>query len=197
MSGQPADDGAGDQAGAPSADDAPPPKPRIRIDGETVRAYLRLLDFGAIPDTKLGWAIRASVVVLSVAVLWQRVQIATAPMLRAKQPAPIASADIEGYRFRLPEEKRREIFEQLATAELAERERAISKNTWAGHLWSREDDRGHYERVAARSVAAKYRVSLSQVYLVLDEGLRNHWPAPNGEPLPATTPPLSIRSNSW
>jgi hypothetical protein len=96
----------------------------------------------------------------------------------------------------LDEATRKAIFAELAAAELAERKRAIAQNTWNGHAWSQEDDRGHYERVAARAAAAKYRVSLSQIYLVLDEGLREHWPSPEGAPLTATTPPLSIRS-TW
>ena len=39
------------------------------------------------------------------------------------------------------------------SAENAERKRAIEQNTWKGHLWSREDDRGHYERVQLRALA--------------------------------------------
>jgi hypothetical protein len=118
-------------------------------------------------------------------------------MLATKPPAAIPTEEIDDYRFRLAEHTRRAIFAELATAELAERERAIKANSWHGHLWSREDDRGHYERVAVRAVAAKYRVSLTQTYLVLDEGIRDHWPGPDGKPLPAITPPLAIRSNSW
>lgn len=163
---------------------------------EKVRANLRLFDFATKPDTKAGWAIRVLVTVLALAALSLRTRVATAPLVSAKPPVPITTEDVEGYKFRLPEHTRRAIFEDLAAAELAERERAIKGNTWNGHAWSREDDRGHYERVAARAAAAKHKVSLPQVYLVLDEGIHEHWPAPNGAPLPATTPPLSLRS-TW
>jgi hypothetical protein len=159
--------------------------------------YLGLFDFGRLPTTKAGWVVRFFVTLGALVALSRRVGMATAPILQARSPSPIPTEEIEDYRFRLPEHVRHEIFTDLATAELAERQRAITANTWGGHLWSREDDRGHYERVAARAAAAKYRISLTQVYLVLDEGLREHWLAPNGQPLPATTPPLAIRSNSW
>ena len=157
---------------------------------------LRVLDFSKMPDTKAGWVVRVLVTLVALALLIQRAKAATAPLVAAKPPATIATEDIEGYRFRIPDETRHAIFDELAAAELAERDRAIKANTWGGHAWSREDDRGHYERVAVRAAAAKYRLSISQVYLVLDEGLRERWPAPNGQPLPATTPPLSLRT-TW
>jgi hypothetical protein len=73
------------------------------------------------------------------------------------------------------------------------RKEGIEKNTWNGHIWSREDDRGWGERVLARSLAQKYGISLTQVFLVLDEGIRKKWPGPDGNPLPATVPPLDLR----
>ena len=169
------------------------PKPSER---ERVADYFTLLDFGRRPDTRAGWVVRGTGIVLALAFLWRRVDAATAPMLRAHVPTVIPVQEIDDYRFRLPEHTRREIFADLAAAELAERARAIAANTWGGHLWSREDDRGYYERVAARAAAAKYKVSLSQVFLVLDEGLRERWTGPDGKPLPATSPPLNIR-NAW
>ncbi|MBX3222235.1 MAG: hypothetical protein KF795_17080 [Labilithrix sp.] len=159
--------------------------------------YLQLFDFARRPSSKAAWLVRVAAVGIALFALWRRVDAATQPLLAAKPPPAIPTEEIEDYRFRLPERVRRAIFMELATAELAERARAIQANTWKGHLWSREDDRGHYERVAVRSVAARHKISLSQTYLVLDEGIRERWPGPNGEPLPATTPPLDIRSNSW
>lgn len=169
---------------------------RLVAEWKKVRPYLALLDFGAAPTTRLGWYVRVLTVVVASWVLYRHVVTATAPLLHAKPLTPIPYEEIEDYRFRLPERTRREIFEELAEAEIAERHRAIEQNTWNGHAWSREDDRGHYERVEARVLAAKYHVSLTQIYLVLDEGIRNHWPGPDGEPLPATTPPLTPR-NTW
>lgn len=172
----------------------PAARPPITLD--VLRENLRLFDFSKMPDTKAGWVLRIVVTLVAVAILVQRAKVATAPLVAAKPPPTIATEDIEGYRFRIPDEIRHAIFDELATAELAERERAIKQNTWNGHAWSREDDRGHFERVAVRAAASKYKVSIAQVYLVLDEGIRERWPAPNGEPLPATTPPLSLRA-SW
>jgi len=160
-------------------------------------SFVGLFDFGARPQSKAAWFVRAAAVALALFALWRRVDSATKPLLSARPPPAIPTEEIDDYKFRLPERTRREIFAELAAAELAERARAIQANTWNGHLWSREDDRGHYERVAARAAAAKHKVSLSQVYLVLDEGIRERWPGPDGKPLPATTPPLNIRSNSW
>lgn len=185
---------------APSKSVPVPDAGRIKGDAAMLwakaRSFLALLDFARTPSSKVGWIVRAAAVVAATVFLWNRVVVATKPLLTAKPPAAIPTEEVDDYRFRLPERTRREIFEELATAELAERARAAAANTWNGHLWSREDDRGHYERVAVRAVAAKYRVSLTQVYLVLDEGIRERWPGPDGRPLPATTPPLNIRS-SW
>lgn len=162
-----------------------------------IKPYLGLLDFAAKPASKAAWIAKVAAIAIALVALWRRVDAATSPLLSAKPQPPIPVEEIEDYKFRLPERTRREIFAELATAELAERARAVQANTWKGHLWSREDDRGHYERVAARAAAAKHKVSLTQVYLVLDEGIRERWPGPDGKPLPATTPPLNIRSNSW
>ncbi|MBX3231101.1 MAG: hypothetical protein KIT84_37190 [Labilithrix sp.] len=180
-------------------EEGPPEEPPPDMSPTTKKAvgWLALLDFRRLPSTKAGWVIRGLVTVLVVLFLWRRVVREVKPMVSARPPTPIPSEEVDDYRFRMPERTRREIFTELATAEIAERQRAIAANTWNGHQWSREDDRGHYERVAVRAAAAKHKVSITQVYLVLDEGIRNHWPAPDGKPLPATSPPLDLRKNSW
>ena len=174
----------------------PEPDSAIAREWLKIKPYLSLLDFSAKPGSKAAWVVRVVVIGIAIVALWRRVDAAVTPLLSTKPPPPIPIQEIDDYKFRLPERTRREIFAELATAELAERTRAIQANTWKGHLWSREDDRGHYERVAARAAAAKHKVSLSQVYLVLDEGIRERWPGPDGNPLPATTPPFNPRS-SW
>ncbi|MBX3191366.1 MAG: hypothetical protein KF819_30490 [Labilithrix sp.] len=158
--------------------------------------YFALLDFAAKPRSRVGWLIRVAVTAFATVVLWKRVNAMAAPLLDAKPPIPIPSEEIEDYRFRLPERIRKEIFLEIAGAEQAERARAVQQNTWHGHLWSREDDRGHVERMHFRQLAAQYRISLTQMYLILDEGIREKWPGPDGEPLPATTPPLNPRQ-TW
>ena len=196
-----AEEGDGDGDGnLPDVPDAPrPPKPQAPKRGREwgkAMPYVLLLDFARRPESKVAWIVRGVAIAVALAALWRRVDGATALLRKAKAPAPIPTQEIDDYSFRLPEHTRREIFADLAAAEVVERARAIQANSWNGQLWSREDDRGYYERVAARAAAAKYRVSLSQVYLVLDEGIRARWPASNGEPLPPTTPPLRTRS-SW
>lgn len=169
---------------------------RVVSEWRRLRPYLSLLDFGGAPTTRVAWVVRVCVMSFAAVVLWNRLKTTTAPLLNAKLPIPIPSQEIEDYRFRMPERTRREIFEAIAEAEQAERARAVEKNTWNGHLWSREDDRGHYERVFFRALAKRYNISLTQVYLVLDEGIRAKWPGPDGQPLPATTPPLNPRA-TW
>jgi hypothetical protein len=121
---------------------------------------------------------------------WQRsgAMIMAAP---APPPIPLPTATT---RFGLTEEQRRAIFHELAAAEQAERARAIAQNTWGGHAWSREDDLGYVLRDRARALATRYGVSLTHVYLVFDEGVRNRWPGPDGQPLAATVTPLSLRT---
>jgi hypothetical protein len=169
---------------------------RVLAEWNKLRPYFSLLDFGARPSSRVAWIVRVCVMSFGVVLLYKRVTSVTAPLLTAKPPIPIPSEEIEDYRFRLPERTRREIFAEIAAAETAERKRAVDQNTWNGHLWSREDDRGHFERTHLRALAAKYKISLTQTYLILDEGLRAKWPGPDGDPLPGTTPPLNPRS-TW
>jgi hypothetical protein len=162
-----------------------------------LRPYFTLLDFGGPPSSRIAWAVRVCVLSFATVVLVKRVSSVTAPLLNAKPLPAVPSEEIEDYRFRMPERTRREIFAQIAAAEMAERKRAIDQNTWNGHLWSREDDRGHQERVELRRVAKEYNISLTQAYLVLDEGIREHWEGPDGNPLSATTPALDMRWDKW
>jgi len=168
----------------------------IITEWQKLRPYFSLLDFGTKPSSRVAWMVRIAVISFAVVVLYKRTGTATAPLLDAKPLPFIPSEEIEDYRFRLPERTRREIFTEIATGEIAERKRQVEVDKWHGHLWSREDDRGHFERVEFRTLAVKHKISLSQVYLILDEGIRNHWPGPDGQPLPATTPPLDLRT-TW
>jgi hypothetical protein len=168
----------------------------IVTEWQKLRPYFTLLDFGSRPSSRVAWMVRVAVTSFALVVLWKRTNTATAPLLNAKPLPFVPSEEIEDYRFRLPERTRREIFAEIASAETEERRRAVEHDKWKGHLWSREDDRGHFERMAFRQLATKYNISLTQVYLILDEGLRSHWPGADGEPLPATTPPLDLRS-TW
>ena len=172
-------------------------RPKSEPSIATLERYAALFDFARKPTTRAGWVVRGVVTLLAVAFLVRTFERQVGPMLKASPPAPITSSDDPENRYGLTAPVRHQIFTELATAELAERKRAIEANSWKGHLWSREDDRGHNERVTARAVAGRHRVSLTQVYLVLDEGIREHWLAPNDSPLSALTPPLSLRTEAW
>ncbi len=161
-----------------------------------LKPYFSLLDVGGAPSSRVAWVVRVCVITFASVLLWQRTGALAAPLLRAKRPVPIPSEEIEDYRFRLPERTRREIFVEIADAEQAARADAIRRNSWNGHLWSREDDRGHVERMFFRQLAHRYNISLTQVYLILDEGIRAHWTATDGAPLTGTTPALNPRS-TW
>lgn len=169
----------------------------IRAEWKRLKPFFVLLDFEGSPRSRVAWVVRLSAVVLAAWLLGKRVTMTTAPLLTARKPPTVPTEEIEDLRFGgLSEEKRRAIFARIAAAEASERRRAIAANTWQGHLWSREDDRGYQERTTLRQLAAEYRVSLSQLYLVLDEGIRQKWPGPDGAPLPGTTPALNPRT-TW
>ena len=169
---------------------------RIRTEWQRIIPYFSLLDFSQKPTSRVSWVVRVCVYTFAAVVLVQRTSNVISPLLRAKPPNPIPSEEIEDYRFRLPERTRREIFGEIAENEQTTRTHALQTNSWNGHLWSREDDRGHFERVFFRTLAKRYDISLSQVYFILDEGIRQKWPGPDGQPLPATTPPLNPRQ-TW
>lgn len=119
---------------------------------------------------------------------------AVQPILSEPGPARIRAEGPGDQRFELDEKTRKAIFAELAAAELAERKRHVDGNTWQGHLWSREDDRGWQEHTLVRTLASRHGVSMSIIYLVLDEGIHARWPGPDGKPLPANAEPLNLRT---
>lgn len=174
------------------------PEPNEPESPDVVRArqWLDALDFELPAMSRAGAWLRAIAWTGSAIVLIWVLRSTTHPLTHVPARAPLSGDTHEGHRYGLPLERRKEIFEALAKVELPERKRAIDQNTWGGHQWSREDDRGHYEMTAARSLASRYGVTLTQIYMVLDEGIREKWPAPDGKPLPPTTPPQDPRS-TW
>ena len=181
----------------------PESKPEVKAESKsesesqiTFGALVSLLDMESRPASKVGWFLRVAVTLVAAVMLLRGAQALVGPMLRTKPPPPIPSEELQGDKFRLTEAERKEIFREFATAEIAERARGISQNTWNGHAWSREDDRGYIERTTARAAAARHHCSLSQVYLVLDEGIREKWPGPDGKPLAGNTPPHNPRT-TW
>jgi hypothetical protein len=114
----------------------------------------------------------------------------TAPIWSAALPEPVPRSG-NGRRFGLTLEERRAVFTELVRNEA--RNRAHSAERFAGDPFSINDDRSWGEMHDARELARRRGLSLSQVYLVLDEGIRARWPGPDGAPLAATVPPLDPR----
>lgn len=128
----------------------------------------------------------------SLAYAWREWRDATGPLVTALPPAPLPP-DSGDTRFGVPLATRKKVFEDFAVAEPMGR--AEGKKGFPGFEleWSAEDHRGAFERQKAAELSSRYRLSLTQVYLILDEGIREHWLAPDGEPLTPYTVPLRPR----
>jgi hypothetical protein len=159
-----------------------------------LRAWLdRALPDPGAPRAAWGVVLLLSLQALSIAAFVRVARTALGPMVRNPAP-PAIPQPTSMTRFGMTEDRRREVFRELADAEFSERRRAIEQHTWGGHAWSREDDLGYVQRARAREVAARYGLSLSQMYLVLDEGIRQRWPGPDGQPLRGTSEPINLRT---
>jgi hypothetical protein len=107
-------------------------------------------------------------------------------------PRPVALVDGPGdVKFGLPEPERRELFKEIAAAEPHGRAQGVAG--FPDQPWSQEDHRCAFERETTRGLATRKGLALTQVYLVLDEGIRAQWPGADGKPLRATTVPLAPR----
>jgi hypothetical protein len=172
-------------------------QPGIR-DGKAKMASLIAYIAGTLPEPKVktsapGILVLVACQLVSIGVFWRVAGATLGSLFRTPPPAEIPAAS-STTRFGIPEDRRREIFRLLAESENKERQRAISQNTWRGHAWSREDDLGWVQRTEARRLASRFGLSLSQIYLVFDEGIRERWPGPDGQPLRATTAPINLRT---
>ncbi len=129
---------------------------------------------------------------VSLGYAWREWRTATRPLVTAVPPPPLPP-DSGDTRFGVPLATRKKVFEELAAAEPTSR--AEGKKSFPGYelAWSAEDHRGAFERKTAAELSARYRLSLTQVYLILDEGLRERWPGPDGEPLTPYSVPLHPR----
>jgi hypothetical protein len=126
---------------------------------------------------------------------WREWRDATRPLITDRPPPKVAT-DVGDTRFGAPLATRKKVFEEFAAAE--PNSRAEGKKSFPGFdlAWSAEDHRGSFERQKAAELSMRYRLSLTQVYLILDEGIREHWPSPDdGEPLSPYTVPLHPRRN--
>lgn len=160
----------------------------------TVRTALAWL-YGAPvrPRSPLGLWLPTAVAVVALAVGW-RVTTKVARPLLASKPQPVLSGDdVNGVRFGVPEATRRQVFADFAKAEPQSRANGVSSFPGPELAWSAEDHRGAYERKTAAELMGRYGLTMSQVYLILDEGIRGRWPGPDGQPLDPHTVPLNPR----
>jgi hypothetical protein len=163
---------------------------------EIARSLVEALDFETPARSAIGGFVRIGAIILTTYAFLSVLKTTTAPLMVANTKTPLNGDEYEGHRYGMTLAERQAIFADLAAVEIAERQRAIAQNTWGGHAWSREDDRGWKEMTAARRIAAERKRSLTQIYMVLDEAIRERWPGPDGNPLPPTTPPLDPRT-TW
>lgn len=112
------------------------------------------------------------------------------PILAGPKPAALADGAPD-VKFGLTEPERRAIFAEIAAAEPHGRAQGIAG--FPDQPWSQEDHRCAFERDTTRGLAARRGLALTQIFLVLDEGIRAQWPGPDGKPLRATTVPLAPR----
>ena len=117
---------------------------------------------------------------------------AIAPVVRTKPPPPLPP-DRGDERFGLPLTTRKQIFAEFAAAEPGGRAEGKRAFNGPGLKWSAEDHRGAFERQKAATLSARFPVSLTQVYMCLDEGIRERWPGPDGQPLDPHTVVLNPR----
>lgn len=158
-----------------------------------VRTALRWAELwarGAVVDdrrARLGWML---VQVVALAVVIPPIAKMLAPVTTQPRPPRLVDGPADA-RFGLDLATRKEIFSELAATEPRSREAGIAG--FPGLPWSQEDHRAAFERDAVRSIASRRSLNLTQVYLVLDEGIRSRWPGADGKPLMATSIPLDPR----
>jgi len=141
-------------------------------------------------ESRASLLLRASVQVVALTFAATTLLRTVKPLFHAP-PVPPIPPDHDGERFGVSEEQRRAIFKRIADIDVGAV--AMSQSKFPGMPWSQGDDQAAYERNAARSYAVQYRLNLAQIYLIIDEGIRNHWPASDGQPLRATITPLDPR----
>ena len=149
--------------------------------GDAVRIRSRRVLFAVLLATsaEFGWGIAQT---------WSTMR----PAVQSKPPPPLPP-DRGDERFGLPLSTRKQIFAQFAAAEPGYRAEGHRAFNGPGLEWSAEDHRGAFERQKAAALSSRFHVSLTQVYMCLDEGIREHWPGPDGKPLDPHTVPLNPR----
>lgn len=145
-----------------------------------------------LPVTRANRILGAALTVGALLVGGNELLVVTRDVWSTRRPAPLPP-DGGGTRFGVPEETRRAVFTEIAREDPSGRERA-REHFPADQVWRREDDRSASERDTVRGLAASHHLNVTQVYLILDEGIRERWLGVEGKPLAATTVPLLQRN---
>jgi hypothetical protein len=85
----------------------------------------------------------------------------------------------------------RQLFDEVTRDEPKDREAA--KDDWAHHAWSQQDAFGALELERVSRFSRNQNVTKQALFLLIDDGLRAHWPGPDGKPLITRTVPLKPR----
>ena len=105
-------------------------------------------------------------------------------------PKPIPPPT-EDSRFGVSDEKRRKVFDTIA--EESRQWREESNNRFPNDPWTAEDDFRNKVRLNFERYTDRFDLDRTTLHLIYDEGIRQRWKGPNGEPLEATTVPLHKR----
>ena len=133
-------------------------------------------------------AVHAVAIALSAVIGWAAFgDLVTAP------PRPAMPADGQaGERFGLTAEKRRELFDFM-TQNLSHMRRS-ARSTFPEHAWSQQDHLAQLLWNRAKVAEREFDVHRSIVHAVLEEGIREGWPAKSGgKPLDRSIVPLELR----
>ncbi|MCA9524599.1 MAG: hypothetical protein KC609_26715 [Myxococcales bacterium] len=111
-----------------------------------------------------------------------------ARVVGAPAPAPIPGPD-GSTRFGIPLSQRKAIYETILSQVHRWRRNAamVRHRAFNRHVVFMAQLSAHVRRLAVR-----HHVSATQLWLVVDEGIRNHWTSGRYPPLPATVVPLSL-----
>jgi hypothetical protein len=108
-------------------------------------------------------------------------------------PAPVqGEPGPDGARFGLTEARRRAMFQELVRGEPADRAKAAREREGVIHVRNSDDFFHELEALRVQALARRHRLPLWQAYLILDEGLRAHWPPPPGVELRADDQPYRV-----
>jgi hypothetical protein len=114
-------------------------------------------------------------------------------------PLPeVSGAIVNGARFGKTEPERRAMYQELVRGEPGDRAAAEARSETT--TWNRNHDAWFHQLEYRRiyGVAARLRIPAWEAYLIMDEGMRAHWPPPAGvsvyeddHPLARTTRPIA------